>query len=642
MTTFLTFVIIGLVTGAIYAIAATGLVLSFTTSRIFNLAHGAVGMFLAFIYNELWTGWGVPRFVSFGLTIFVIGPLLGAVMGQLVMRHLARAPVAIRLTGTLSLFVLFEGLALVIWGPNLRPLTGLVSDNTFRVLQVRVTYNQLTTVLIALGVAIGLWAFLHRTRLGTAMRAVVDDPDLAELMGISPNLVQSASWSIGTSLAGLAAILIAPNISLNISQLSLLVVSAFAAAIIGRLSSIGWTYAGGLGIGIASSLLANYLPVNNQVVQDLPPAMPFLVLFVALVVFRQERQSLQKLQSIVVDPPPRVASSVTWCVVGIGTAAFLAPHLSNFVALVIASGLAYGAILLSLVLLTGMAGQVSLCQFSFVGIGGALVTHLAPHMPYAVAALAAAVITGMVGALIALPALRLRGLYVALATFAFAILCDNLIFQNSHVFGTFGEAIQSPSPTIFGLTLRSHQSYVIAGACLVAVLALAIQSARRGRFGRALAAMRDSPVAASALGLSLVRAKVLAFGISAAMAGLAGCFYAGLQGQVGGSEYTYLISLTALLILSIQGVTAVPGAVLGGAFYALLYLLVPQWTTSTTLINAVQPLTIGLAVLSLLQHPEGAWTLQARLVRELLAKRRGRGQTGSILPLGATSAAGGR
>jgi branched-chain amino acid transport system permease protein len=288
-----------------------------------------------------------------------------------------------------------------------------------------------------------------------------------------------------------------------------------------------------------------------------------------------------------------------------------------------------------LVLLSGMAGQVSLCQFSFVGIGAALVTHLAPHMPYAVAALLATLITGLVGALIALPALRLRGLYVALATFAFAILCDNLVFQNSHVFGTFGEAIRAPSPSIFGLTLRSHQSYVVAGACLVAVLALAIQSARRGRLGRALAAMRDSPVAASALGLSLVRAKVMAFAISAAMAGLAGCFYAGLQGQVGGSQYTYLISLTALLILAIQGLTAVPGAILGGALYALLYLLVPQWTTSTTIINAVQPLTIGLAVLSLLQHPEGAWTMQARLVRGLIGKRRRPGQQpGSILTAG--------
>jgi branched-chain amino acid transport system permease protein len=622
VTNLLTFTIIGLTTGAVYAIAATGLVLTFTTSRIFNLAHGAVGMVLAFIYYELRVVWAVTEILSLALTILLIGPALGAALGHLVMRHLAKTPVTIRLMGTLSIFVLLEGGAVVIWGGPIRSLPGLVSNSTFGLLNVRITYSQLATVIIALAVAVVLRVFLHRTRVGTAMRAVVDNPELAELTAISPNRIQAISWAVGTSLAGLAAILIAPSVSLDIPTLSLLVVSAFAAAIVGRLASIGWTYAGGLGLGVIAAWTVNYLPASNQVVQGLPTALPFIALFVALVVMRQEQQALQRPQGTISDAPPRLASSLRWSAAAIVVAIVFAPHLSSFMSLVVATGLVYSAILLSLVLLTGMAGQVSLCQFSFVGIGAALVTHLAPHMPYAIAALAATAVTGVVGAAVALPALRLRGLYIALATFAFAIMCDSLVFQNTHVLGSTGEAIAAPAPSIFGLTLGSRQSYVIAGVCLVTFLAIAVQAARRGRFGRSLAAMRDSPTAAAALGLNLVRTKVMVFAVSAAMAGLAGCLYAGMLGEVGGSEFTYLMSLTALLILAIQGLTAVPGAVLGGAFYALLFLLVPQWIHDVRIVNIIQPLGVGLAVVSLLQHPEGTWTLNARLLRAQREKRR--------------------
>jgi branched-chain amino acid transport system permease protein len=622
---FFTFTIIGLTTGAIYAIAATGLVLTFTTSRIFNLAHGAMGMVLAFIFYQIWIVWHVPEVVSLVLSIFVIGPLLGWVLGHLVMRHLAKTPVTMRLMGTLSLFVLFQGAATVIWERDgqSRSLPGLVSDSSFAIGRVNVTWNQLTTVLVALLVAVLLWLFLHRTRLGTAMRAVVDNPDLAELMAISPNRIQNVSWGIGVSLAGLAAILIAPSIGLQqISALSLLVISAFAAAIIGRLASIGWTYVGGLALGIVSSLLVSYLPSTNEIVQALPQAMPFIILFVVLIIMRQEQQALQRQATVLADPPPPLRATITWCVLAIVGSVLIAPHLSSFMSLVVATGLVYSSILLSLVLLTGMAGQVSLCQFSFVGIGAALVAHLAPHMPYALAALIATVVTGVVGGLIALPALRLRGLYIALSTFAFALMCDDLLFQNSHVFGQQGQAIQAPAPSLFGLTARSNRSYVVVGAILVAVFAMGVQYARHGRFGRRMAALRDSPPAAAALGLSLVRAKVVVFAVSAAMAGLAGCIYGGLIGVIGGSQFTFLLSLTALLILAIQGLTAVPGAVLGGAFYALLYLLIPQWISTQWVVEILQPLGIGLAIISVVQHPEGAWTYQARVLRELRERHR--------------------
>jgi branched-chain amino acid transport system permease protein len=613
--------IIGLVMGATYAIAATGLVLTFTTSRVFNLAHGAIGMAQVFVYYQFRVAWHIPEIPSLLLTLFVVAPIMGIVLSQLVMQRLARTTIAVRLMGTLAIFVLLQGIVLLIWGNAFRALPGLISDNTFRVFAVQISYNQLATVIIAIAVAIALRVFLRGTRTGTAMRAVVDNSELAELTAISPARIQNLAWAIGSSLAGLSAILIAPSASLDIGILSLLVVSAFAAAIIGGLANIGWTYVGGLGLGVAASLMTAYFPYNNQFLQGLPPSLPFIVLFIALVVMRRERQALQKVRGLVADIPASPRSIVTWALIFVAVMAALAPGMSSFASFVVASGLVYGAILLSMVLLTGLAGQVSLCQFSFVGIGAITMIHLSHHMPYAVAALIATVFTGVVGALIALPALRLRGLYVALITFAFALMCDNLVFSSSTLLGSAGQAIPAPAPTIFGLTMKPGVSYVIAGAVLAAIFAIAIQFARRGKFGRALTALRDSPEAAAALGLNLARTKLTVFGISAAMAGLAGCLYAGLESQVGGTQFSYLISLTALLILAIQGVGAVPGAILGGAFYAFFYLVLPQWITSTAVVNAIQPIAIGLAVLGLLKNPEGAWPIQVRQVKALWGRR---------------------
>ncbi|HEY3736178.1 MAG TPA: ABC transporter permease [Jatrophihabitans sp.] len=623
MLDFITFVIIGITTGAIYSIAATGLVLTYTTSRIFNLAHGAIGMIQVFIYWQLLEGWGLPEWVALPLVVLVIGPAIGVLLNVTVMQKLARTPIALRLTGTLAIFVLLEGLAVLIWKSDLRTIPGLISDDTFQIASVRITWNQLTTVIIALAVAIALRLFMHGTRIGVAMRAIVDDPALAELTAVNPTRITNVSWAIGSSLAGLASILIAPALSLDISSLSLMIVSAFAAAIIGGLASIPWTYVGGLALGIAGSLMTLYLPVNNEFLQGLAPSLPFIILFGALIVMRQERQTLTaKLSNVAVEAVPKVKTILTWSAILILVVGLFAPHMSTFVSAVFGTGLVFSAILVSLTLLTGLGGQVSLCQFAFVGIGAISLVHFQHHMPYLLAALLATLLTAAVGAVIALPAIRLRGLYVALATFAFAIMCDKLVFASTHLMGAAGEAITAPDIDIFGFKITTSRAYVFAGAVLVALFAAGVQFARRGRFGRTLAAMRDSPAAAAALGLRLTRTKVLVFALSAGMAGLAGCFFASMQGQVGASQFNFMWSLIALLILAVQGVTSVPGAVIGGAMYAIIYMMLPQWITNAHIVSALQPMLIGMAVFSVLRNPEGAWPVQMRGFMKLIQGRR--------------------
>jgi branched-chain amino acid transport system permease protein len=606
MTQFLVYLIIGITTGAIYAVAATGLVVTYATSRVFNFAHGAVGMFVAFVAYTLWVDQGWPEWLALALCVLVIAPAIGIALDVFVMRWLENASVAQRLAVTLTIFIMFQGLAQVIWGTDLRTMPPIFGVHSFSPISgLNVTYDQAATVIIAIGVAIALWALFNRTRIGTTMRGVVDDRALTELHGINPRRVTSLSWALGSSLAAVSAILLAPGLSMSIDALSLLVVSAYAAAIIGGLKSIPLTFAGAIALGVITSLLVGYLPPTNELVQNAASAMPFLLLFGALVVRRQEL-GLQRVEVFNEPPPPRTRTMLGLSAGGIVIAIVVAPLLSNFDALVAGSALVYAGILLSLVLITGMAGQVSLAQWSFVGIGAVLLSHLGDGLPYWLALLISTVASAAVGALIALPSLRLRGLYLALSTLAFAVLVDKVVFTNSAVFDTRGASIPVRSPKLFGLEADSFSSMIPLLAVVVCLYAILVLTIRRGRFGRALTAMRDAPQAASALGLDIVRTKLIVFTLSAGMAGLIGGLYGGLNHQAIASQFGYIASLTALLILTIWGVTSVTGAIVGSAFYAVFFLMVPNWINNPDLVAAIQPLGIGLAVFGLARHPEGA------------------------------------
>ena len=283
MEKFFVFFIIGVAISAVYAISATGLVVTYITSGVFNFAHGAIGMFLAFVYWELRIHRGWPTLLALAVTLLVIGPAIGVLLDVLVMRPLLKgASVATKLVVTLALLLSFQGLAVAIWGIELRTLPGLWGQRDYSILGLNITWDQTTTILAAAGVAFGFRALFRYTRLGVAMRAVVDNRELCAVKGLNPNMVTAASWAIGTSLAGLAAILIAPGLNLEANTLSLLVVSAYAAAVLGRLQHLPATFVGALILGVAQSMVVAYLPSDNSFVRNLNPALPFLLLFGAL------------------------------------------------------------------------------------------------------------------------------------------------------------------------------------------------------------------------------------------------------------------------------------------------------------------------------------------------------------------------
>ncbi|MDO8212010.1 ABC transporter permease [Conexibacter sp. CPCC 206217] len=621
MNTFFVYLLIGVTSGAVYALAASGLVVTYATSRIFNFAHGAIGMCMAFLAYTLWVDQGLPEWLALGLCVFVVAPAIGVLLDFAVMRHLERASVAVRLVVTLTIFIFLQGLAVWIWGTELRSMPQIFGNGSFAIGDLTVTNDQAATVLIAVVVAAGMWFLFKRTTVGTIMRGVVDDRDLTQLHGVNPRYVTSLSWALGCSLAALAAILVAPGLSMSIEALSLLVVSAYAAAIIGGLTSVPLTFLGALALGIVTALLVGYLPPENELVQDVAPAMPFVLLFVALVVRREELGVFQRVEVFNEPRPPALRTTIAIGVAGVVVVALVAPQLSSFHALVAGTGLVWAGILLSLVLIAGMAGQVSLAQLAFVGVGGVMMSHIGDDMPYWLALLASAASAAVVGALIALPALRLRGLYLALSTLAFAVLMDKVVFVNSHVFPTSGGAIPVRAPQIFGLRADSFNSMLPLLAAVVALYAIGILAIRRGRFGRRLTAMRDAPAAASALGMNLVSTKLVVFTTSAAMAGLIGALFGGLNDQVIASQFGYMQSLIALLILVIYGLTSVPGAILGSVFYAIFFMMLPEWVEDPDTVNLIQPLAIGLAMFGLAQHPEGV----VNQVRDAIKARRGGG-----------------
>lgn len=602
MEKFFVFFIIGVSVSAVYAISASGLVVTYITSGVFNFAHGAIGMFLAFVYWELRINQGWNTLLALVVTLFVVGPAIGVLLDVLVMRRLvAGASVATKLVVTLALFAAFQGLALAIWGIELRALPGLWGERSYSVLGLNVTWDQTTTILTAVAVAGGFRALFRRTRLGVAMRAVVDNPELCAIKGLNPNVVTAASWAIGSSLAGLAAVLIAPGLNLEVNTLSLLVVSAYAAAIVGRLQNLPATFVGALILGVSQSMIVAYLPAGNEWVQNLRPALPFLLLFAALVVMRQVRLPEKvKMHAEPAPPKPRTTAAIGLAavLVAIPLSAFLNP----FQLLIGSKGLVFAAIVISLVLLTGLSGQVSLMQMSFAGIGAITLASLPTSLPYVIALAVAALVTGAVGTLVALPALRLRGIYLALSTLAFALLADELVFGNSQILGG-GTTLAVPRPSLFGIEFRSEQAMFVVLVLVAAVFANVLLAVRRSSFGRMLAAMRDSPNACQTLGLNLTALKLKVFGLSALLAGIGGALLGGLQARVGQLDFLWARSLTVLLVGTIFGISSVSGAFLGALFFVVLPELTRDAGGGGSL--ALQPLIIGLLAIATARRQEG-------------------------------------
>ena len=634
MSVYWSLVAIGLFIGSIYGLAAMGLVLTYKTTGVFNFAYGAVAMVCGFAYWQFHDSWHLRAWIALPLLLLVVAPLIGLLFEAL-FRPLAGLSAEVPLVVSLALLALLQAAAVLIWNGQERGLEPVIPRSTFRVGSLYVGYDQVGTLAIALLMGGVLWWLLRHTRFGTATRAVVDNRDLASMIGVSGESVRRTAWIISSMFAALVGVLLSPSQGLDTNNLVLVVLASITPAVIGRLVSLPWAFGGALGIGVLTSVLHKWS--NSGTVANVESSIPWLLLFVALIVLGG------KLKEAGLSVRPMAASSAPDAgggtdgggasgardrarrSTGIGVALFVVavllplavhgPDLGH-----LTYGVIWAMVAVTLVVLTGWAGQISIAQFSFVGLGAYAVGHLAGSHGgnFVAAALAGMSIAVPLGLLVGLPSLRLKGLYLALATLAFALIMDGVVFNSVGVSGGL-TGLLDPRPKIAGVSFASAASLYelclwVLGAVLLGAFLLS-----RGPVGRRLLILRDSPLAASTLGVNLTVTKLVAFAACGVVAALAGSLYGVYLQSITPFDFSWSWSLELLLLVVLGG-----RAVLSGAVVAGLVSMIPAFFGANPNVGHYISLGVALGVIGLARNPEGTVSMSVQEAKRTLSVMRPR------------------
>jgi branched-subunit amino acid ABC-type transport system permease component len=561
----LIYVITGLVTGSLYGLVAMGLVLTYRTSGVFNFGHGAIAAAAAYSFYDLHVvrgfSWPIAALVVVALFTVVVGALM-----ELLTRGLGRVPEAVVVVATVGLMVGIQGLLFLIFGSQQKVLPPYLPQTGFTVNNVNITWAQVISVAIATTSALGLYLFLRFSRLGISMRAVVDNPSLTALSGDKPVRIRQVSWMIGSGFAAMSGILLAPTLGLDANLLTLLVVQAFGACAIGLFSNLPMTYLGGLIVGVLASL-ASY-QFQSGAFRGLPSAVPFLVLFLVLILVPTRKLPRRRADSgsLIAEIPPLPKAWSGALAVAAVLVLMIVPHV---VGVKLASWTAAGTLVLlfsSLALLVWVSGQISLCHAALVALGATNMAHLLDGgVPWVPALLLAGLLTVPAGLVVALPAIRLSGLYLALATLGFGIFLQQVVYPSFLMFGSLG-AIDGRRPS--GFESDTSYYYVVMTVAVVGCIGMAL--IYRSRLGRMLRGLSESPTMLMTSGLNVNMARVVVLCISAFYAGIAGALALAQFGSAGGVGYGPMQSLIYLAVLAICGTRLLPSSILAAALFALL------------------------------------------------------------------------
>jgi ABC-type branched-subunit amino acid transport system ATPase component/branched-subunit amino acid ABC-type transport system permease component len=572
----LPFIIAGIATGSIYGLAATGLVLTYKTSGIFNFGHGALATAAAYIFYAMHYANHINWIPSFIVSVLIAGPLMGLGMER-IGRRISQQGVAWKIVATIGLVLIVQGLGTVKYGSDSVDVGQFLPRGTkfFRFGGVNISYAQLTVTLVGLAAVAGLYALFRWSRTGISMRAVVDDADLLAMQATSPVRVRRGAWIVGSTFAAMSGVLVLPFIGLNAIALTYLVVQAFGAAAIGAFSSIPLTFFGAIALEIAANISQKYV-VNVNWLSGLPESLPFIVLFVVLLLLPRRRlvppSTLELRPSLQWQSPARVRG-----VAGVVLIAILAliPAVVGTKIGFYTIGLTQMIMLLSLGLLVKTSGQVSLCHAAFAAIGAVAFSQLTIEhgVPWFAALILAGIIVVPVGAFVAIPAIRLSGLFLALATFGFGIFVEQMLYARGWMFTVLSSGRAVPRPSL-GSSDKSYY-YVVLG--IMVLTALVMVAIHQGRLGRVLRGLSESPVAVATMGLSTSTTRVIVFCISAFFAAISGVLYsASIHFAVSGDAHFqsfYSLILLALLALS-------PFAEPWYAIFGMIAAVIPAYLTS--------------------------------------------------------------
>jgi branched-chain amino acid transport system permease protein len=639
------FLLLGLGAGAVYALLGLGLVLVHRATGVVHVAHGATAMYVAYVFVELReTGELVlpAGFVSARLPLtdapstalavvvsLLVAAGVGLLLHLLVFRPLRRAPALAKVVASVGVMVVLQAVAVLQFGSANRFVVPVLPNRPVQLLDVQVPLDRLLLAAVAVLAAAVLSVVFRATRFGLATRAAAEDDDAVALLGWSPDLLAAASWVAASVLAGLAGILVAPVTALNPLTYTLFVVPALAAALVGRLEAFGVTVGAALALGMAQSELVKLQSEQQWLgTLNLRAALPFLVIVTVMVVRGRLVPSRSTPPAARLPAAGRPARPLLAAALAAPVAAAVLLAAPADLRLGLVRSLIGAVLCLSVVVVTGYVGQLSIAQMAFAGVAGFALSRLQHGwgVPFPVAPLLAAAAAAAVGLLLGLAARRVRGVDLAVLTLAAGVAVDEIVFRNPALTGGLGGS-PVPPPRLLGLDLGptspgAASPRLAFGLLVLVVLAaccLAVARLRRGALGRRMLAVRANERAAASCGVDVPRTKVTAFVVAAFLAGLGGALLGYSQGSLSYESFGVFASLSVLAVAYLGGVASIGGALLGG-------LLVPGGVLAAGLDSGAglgpdtQLLLSGLALVAIaVLAPEGvagfAQRLSARLRR---------------------------
>jgi branched-chain amino acid transport system permease protein len=559
----------GIAVGAVAALAGLGVLVTYRTTGVFNLASGGIAMLVAYVLWQLVRVWHWPLGLAAPVAVLIVGPGLGLAAEWAIFRPLRRrgASTSETLVASVGLLVLLLGLAAQLWGLQARQDAPTLVPSGPVDLPGGATIDQssLAQLLIAVVAGLALTIVARRTRAGLLARAVVDERSLALLSGVRADRVAATGWALGGGLAGLAGVLLAPSTELSPYGLTLVVLETLAVVVVAKLASAVIAVAAALGIGIAQAELQQVqLHGTAQTIFGSVQSNLFvLALLAALLLIPQLAETGAGAVAAVARRPQRWPR---WSV-PLAAVFLAAPLLFPAENLRTAQQVpALALIFLSLMLLSGVAGQISLGAAGYGGVGALLTANFMsggaglPTLPGPVALIFGTLGAGVLGLITGYPALRRTGLALALTTLAVGTVASRFVFEQP----TFTTGLN-----IRTLVHGSHSFYAVELLCLLIGLGV-VELLTHGPAGRALRAARDSPDGARAAGVDVRTVTLAAFAVSAALAGLGGSLLVQASGAFDANAVDPLTGLLWFTTVLVAGADSAVAAILAAAFTVLI------------------------------------------------------------------------
>ncbi|MGW1024320.1 ABC transporter permease subunit [Streptomyces sp. NPDC002577] len=643
MDQYLVFLLLGLGNGAVFAALALALVLTFRSSGVVNFATGAIALYSAYTFAFLRKGEllvpipGLSRTVGLGgeLGLFpamalslVLAAAFGVLLYAVVFRPLRSAPPVAKAVASIGVMLVIQALLVARAGTAPVSVKAILPGNAVEWGGSRIPGDRLWFAAVVVALTVALALVFRLTRFGLAARAAAESEKGALVSGLSPERIATANWALSSAIAALSGILIAPIVPLVPLSYTLFIVPALAAALVGNFTALIPAVGAGLVIGMLQSELQflqgkwSWLPQTG-----LAQLVPLVVILVYLVVRGRPLPTRGTVirQTLGRAPRPERMLVPALGATALGVVVLFATQGSIRAAVI--TSLTLGVISLSLVVVTGFAGQISLAQLTLAGVGAFSLSRFTADwgVPFPIAPLLAAVVATVIGVVIGLPALRIRGLPAAVVTIALAVAVEAFWFRNTDFNGGLDGA-KVPSPHLFGIDLgigagEGYPRIRFGLLCLVVLLlvGLGVACLRRSRLGAAMLAVRANERSAAAAGIDVSRTKIIAFAIGAFIAGLGGALL-GYQQTVADPEmFTAIGGLGLFATAYLAGITALSGGVVAGVLGAggLVSVALDRALSMGEWYSVI--MGVGL-VLTVITNPEGlvgpAHALAARLRRE--------------------------